>query len=190
MAVIRTPFVWNPALAETMARLGVDESNRDAFGRALDGAARGFAPFLLVREVTIDAVGDGFAQLSGEWLEDARLAARLTEAQRAWVFLASAGAALPEGPWVEDLAALAAYDALADRVTAMGRAERAKVDAIATAETAALLRLLGLDGIPGPEAALGVLYTAPVSPGSCGGCGGCGNCSSDCAGCDARRANA
>lgn len=58
-----------------------------------------------VREVAIEALGDNFAQVSGQWLEGARVAQHLQKADRAWVFAApseeSVGeiiASLPSAP--------------------------------------------------------------------------------------------
>ena len=42
----------------------------------------------LVREVAIEAVGDDFAQVSGQWLSGARVAKALTYAHHAWAFAA------------------------------------------------------------------------------------------------------
>lgn len=49
-----------------------------------------------VREVVIEALGDDFAQVSGQWLEGERVAQHLQNADRVWVFAAPSEEAVGE----------------------------------------------------------------------------------------------
>lgn len=42
----------------------------------------------IAREAAIEALGDDFAQVSGQWLSGARVAAHLAKAKRVWAFAA------------------------------------------------------------------------------------------------------
>lgn len=189
MAVIRVSYPWTPELKETAAKLSVKEQDMAAFEKALKIADAAFHPYLLLRQLSIDAIGDDFVMLSGEWLEDSRLAKRMAQAKSAWVFYASAGTVALDLPWGSALASAAACDVLAKHVLKMRKIESTQMDAIATGDTQALLRLLGRPEAEEAETKIGILFTEPRLSSACGGCGGCGGCSSHCAGCHARNTN-
>ncbi|GHU83751.1 hypothetical protein FACS1894196_4120 [Clostridia bacterium] len=181
-ALLRVP--WHITRAEAARLLSVPEHAAAAFARAFDRAAAGFAPVACAREVRVDAVGDDFVMLSGEWFEGVRTARRLADASRVYVYSAVRGEASPQGDdgfsaALDDLAAQLSTRALSARLT-RDDGEGAGVIAPGEggwlrAEQDALVRLLGDTGFPPHSDAVGLLFFAPV-PDCAGGGGPCGHC--------------
>ncbi|MDR0897855.1 MAG: hypothetical protein LBN04_08365 [Oscillospiraceae bacterium] len=120
MEAIEKQYPWQPDLDETAARLHVSPEDEAAFADLFRQAVATFAPRVFAREVTIDALGDDFALLSGEWFEGTRLAALLGDARRVWAFVATAGQPPqidPDDPlavwWLQKLGEDAVHDAMA-----------------------------------------------------------------------------
>ncbi len=84
-------FPWNPQVSEMAEALHVDEEDMPAFAETFALAVATFAPRVYMREVAIEALGDDFAMLSGEWFEGERIASVLSGAKRAWAIVATAG---------------------------------------------------------------------------------------------------
>ena len=164
-------------------------------------------PRAWAREVSIEALGDDFVYLSGEWFEGWEVAAALSRAERVWVFAASAGGGPPpqgpeDGPaaeWIVSLGGEAMAVALQGIRAAIPRGEGESVAAIAPGlfmgwpivQREPLLRLLESGETCAPMTAKGVftadsdivglLFTEKRPPCACGGCAS-GNCFSACAG--------
>lgn len=123
----------------------------------------------LIREVSIDALGDDFAYVSGQWLSGARVAQHLRMAYRVWAF-----AAADEG---ETKALMDSVATAARRVIGIVPGARPEWDASERAAVAALLDM------PVPEEAIAGLLLEIDAPdcracarrnrkrGICGGCG-------------------
>ncbi|MDR0928847.1 MAG: hypothetical protein LBM74_03930 [Oscillospiraceae bacterium] len=91
MDILERSYPWHPNYEETAARLHVSPEDEAAFAELFAQAVATFAPRAYARELTIDALGDDFALLSGEWFEGARVAALLEDATHVWAFVATAG---------------------------------------------------------------------------------------------------
>lgn len=176
-------FTWRPS-EEALWSLSAEDRR----------AAEALSPRAWVREVAIEAIGDDFVQLCGEWFDGPWLATCLKDARRAWVFLTDAGAGLPLSAPLRPLAEEAAYFAAERLAGAAPCASGERAYAVAPGGTPGwpktdrpkLLRLLEGASPSSPESALaGLLFTAARPAHACGGCGGrgdgnCGSCGGHC----------
>lgn len=120
-----------------------------------------------MREVFIEALGDDFALVSGQWFEGARVAASLSKAQRLWAFACETEAEVP--PLLEALGS--------DCGPVIGIAP-GRQPGWEASEAAGLLQLLEAKagGIVGFALAVKPMKCpCPHNQGGCGECtGGCG----------------
>lgn len=114
--------VWRPTPAKAADQLGVNAKHMRTFEDMLSCAGAVYKPAFIAGEVRIEALGDDFAYVSGEWLEGAFLANTLAAAQKAYVFVAEAGTAgltadnAIEASWSTGLSELACMEAV-ERLT-------------------------------------------------------------------------
>ncbi|MCL1965000.1 MAG: hypothetical protein FWF69_08070 [Firmicutes bacterium] len=85
-------FVWMPEPARLAKKLRVAEADRGAFEDMLMRAKAAYKPKAWVRTLSLEALGDDFAMLSGAWFEGAPLAAVLSLARRVWAYVVTAAA--------------------------------------------------------------------------------------------------
>lgn len=202
---------WNPSLAEAALRLLVDDGDMAAFEAVFACAVKAYAPRAWVRAVDIEAVGDDFLMLSGEWFEGQDVSRLLSGATRAWVYVAAAG----EGPataetgtlprwWLKKLGEEAVRAVESRLRSDLPHGEGERVSAVSPGslpdfpitERKALFRLFDAAPIGAQltdechmtpcASACGILFTSPAHC-SCGHCAK-GGCQRGCAARDATNA--
>ena len=188
-------FLWIAPLEEMAEALRVDEEDMPAFSNTLALAAKAFSPRVWFQEVTIDALGDDFAMLSGEWFEGPRVATVLRDARQCWAFVATAGEKPAHDPsdvltawWLQALGENAVHQAIVAFVASMPCGEGEHLSTISPGslpdwpitEQIPLFRLLGAPnaGVHLTESCLmqprcsvsGLLFAAPRPFCSCAHC--------------------
>lgn len=139
---------------------------------------------MAVRELHIEALGDDFAFLSGEWFEGSRVAQHVEKASRVWAFC------------VDSLDAVAALmetlsPGTSERIIGISPGVQPGWD---TQGRAGIFRLLSL--APDEKSAVGLLLAVPQGTcacphkaenrNACGGCGGTNGCPQALNGCNTR----
>lgn len=191
-------YAWDADVNALAEKLRVEEDDRPAFERTFEAARANLRPCVYCRELTVDALGDDFAMLSGEWFDGPRLGRLLSESTQAWAYVATAGDS-PAGPeddllttwWLQKLgedAVHAATDRLPGELPC-GEAEH--ISAISPGslpdwpitEQQPLFRLLGAKnvGVTLTDACLmvprasvsGILFASPETFCSCTHCTKC-----------------
>lgn len=194
---------WKPDVEGLAERLQVRPEEADAFARTARAAGKAFAPRTWTLDVALEAVGEDFALLGGEWLDGARVAGWLSKASRIWAFAVAVGEA-PQGAdakeawWMKALgerAVLHGVDELSARLP-RGAGEHMNVlvpgylSDFPEGYTAAVARMLkgnaGVSATPEGKLApalsmVGLMFSAPGLRCGQGGrgkdhCAGCNKC--------------
>ncbi len=119
-------FSWDVTLKDAAEALRVDEEDMDAFADVFARAKQAFVPRVWMREVTVEAIGDDFALVSGEWFAGERVASLLKDATRIWALVGTAGekpafdaSDVLESWWVQTLGEDAVHEAMAKFTASM-----------------------------------------------------------------------
>ncbi len=191
----RCAYDWTADADVLAEKLHVDDDDRDAFLRAFDRAKETFRPRVFCRAVTIDALGDDFAMLSGEWFEGARVAGLLQNATKAWMYVATAGkppatdeAEPLEGWWTQMFGESAVHEAVSKFLAEMPVGEGEHLSTLSPgslpdwpiSEQRPLFRVLGAEnaGVALTDMCLmlprcsvsGLMFTSPRSFCQCAHC--------------------
>lgn len=172
---IKTHIHWKPSLREAVKRLAVEEKDRLSFVCAYEQAIQTFSPCIHALIVETQAVGDGFALLSGIWVADERLLHRLAIARHIWAFAVTGTTARQVMPWLFSLGELAAHDCVDEWLSSLSTPEGEQTQAAFMEPSKEWIDLLPEADIS-TDTLCGLAFTQPAR--TCAGCArGCTHCS-------------
>lgn len=169
VTIDRLPCAFLQSAGALAEEWRVDETEWPAFEAAYR-RIEGLGQEALCREVSIDAVGEGFALLSGEWLEGELAENCLRPARRAWVYGVFFTAPLPESmPWAASLGETLIRDTAEGARRKIAAGEGVRLGVMAWRPELLLPLLAAGDSKPrGVCENAGILYTLETP--ACGGC--------------------